>query len=44
MLNAFCQEQSLPFIAIPIHLKLLCVFMALPLSVSMMSKAMRQKW
>lgn len=35
---------SLPFFSIPIHLKLLYVFMALPLSVSKMSKEMKGKW
>lgn len=41
---SFCQGLSLPFIAIQTHIKLLCVFMALPLRVSMMSKSMRRKW
>ena len=41
---SFCQELSLPFIAILTHQKLLRVFMALQLSVSMMSKAMGRKW
>lgn len=39
-LMSFCQELSLPFFAILTHQKLLCVFMVLPLNVSMMSKAM----
>ena len=34
---------SLPFLSIYTHLNLLCVFMALPLSVSMKSKAIRRK-
>lgn len=33
-----------PFLAILTHPKLLCVFMALQLSVYMTSKAMRRKW
>ena len=43
-LMSCCQGLSLPFIAIPTLPKLLCVFMVLPLSVSMMNKVMKQKW
>ena len=44
MLNTFCQELSQPFIAILTHPKSLSTFMALPLVLSMTSKAMRRKW
>ena len=43
-LMSFCQELSLPFIAIQTHLKLLCVFMAPTLCVSMTNKEMGRKW
>ena len=43
-LMSFCQKLTLPFLTILLLQKLLCVFMALPLSVSMMSKVMRRKW
>ena len=41
----FCsKEPSQPFIVIPTHQKLLCVFMVQPLSVFMTSKVMKPKW
>lgn len=44
MFNTFCQELSQPFLSMQTHIKLLCVFMVLPLSVSIMNNAMRRKW
>ncbi len=41
---SLCQEQSLLFLSILTHPKLLCAFMDLSLCVSTMNKAMRRKW
>lgn len=44
VLNAFCQEQSLPFLSMQTHIKLLCVFRYPPLSIFIISKVMRLEW
>lgn len=43
-LMSYCQKLSLSFLAILTHQFFLCVFMALQLIISMMSKAMRLEW